>query len=147
MRWARCSSAIPPCPIFQQQLMHHFMITHPSGSKAIMTRSRSNTTGAQALDAGRTRGRHALRYAPLASAISAIIAGGMPLAHAAGEEDTGALQEIVVTAQKKSENLQNVPISISVFDTKKLAQLSITDVDSYVKYSPSMSYCLLYTSP
>src|SRR5665213_1626575 len=140
MRWARCSSAIPRCPIFQYLLIRHFMITHPLGSKAIMTRSRLNTTGAQALDAGRTRGRHVLRYAPLASAISAIIAGGMPLAHAAGEEDTGALQEIVVTAQKKSENLQNVPISISVFDTKKLAQLSITDVDSYVKYSPSMSY-------
>ncbi len=105
-----------------------------------MTRSRSNTTGAHALDAGRMRGRHALRYAPLASAISAILAGGMPLAHAAAEEEAGASDEIVVTAQKKSENLQNVPISISVFDTKKLDQLNIVDVDSYVKYSPSMSY-------
>jgi iron complex outermembrane receptor protein len=105
-----------------------------------MTRSRSNTTGAHALDAGRTRGRHVLRYAPLASAISAILAGGMPLAHAAAEEEAGALTEIVVTAQKKSENLQNVPISISVFDTKKLDQLNIVDVNSYVKYSPSMSY-------
>ena len=104
-----------------------------------MTR-RLNTTDLKALDAGRTRSRHALRYAPLASAISAILAGGMPMAHAATETEVGGLEEIVVTAQKKSENMQDVPISISVFDSAQLDKLHINNLDDYVKYSPSVSY-------
>jgi iron complex outermembrane receptor protein len=105
-----------------------------------MIRRRLNTTGLRALDARGMRGAHALRYAPLASAISAIIAGGIPMAHAATETETGGLEEIVVTAQKKTENMQDVPISISVFDHAQLEKLHINDLDDYVKYSPSVSY-------
>jgi outer membrane receptor protein involved in Fe transport len=78
---------------------------------------------------------------PLASAVSAILAGGVPLAHADTEGDTGGtLEEVVVTAQKKSENLQDVPISIEVLDNVKLEQLHVVSLDDYVKYSPSISY-------
>ncbi len=91
------------------------------------------------LIAAPVRARLALRHAPLASAISVILGSGMAVAHAAADADS-ALDEIVVTAQKKSENLQNVPISISVFGSQALEQLHITDVDDYVKYSPSVSY-------
>lgn len=104
-----------------------------------MSRS-SKTTGPWARDVGRVRGRHVMRYAPLASAISAILAGGMP-AHAAAdaEGNTGALEEIVVTAQKKVENLQNVPISIEVLDSEKIEKLHIANLDDYVKYSPGIA--------
>ncbi|MDP9083880.1 MAG: TonB-dependent receptor plug domain-containing protein, partial [Pseudomonadota bacterium] len=101
-----------------------------------MTRLRLNTVRI----ACHERRRSALRYAPLASAISTILAGGMPLAQAAPDAQTGALDEIVVTAQKKTENLQDVPISISVFDNQTLEQLHIQNVDDYVKYSPSVAY-------
>jgi outer membrane receptor protein involved in Fe transport len=70
---------------------------------------------------------------PLASAISAILAGSAPLAHA----DTAAsdtLEEVVVTAQKVTENLQNVPVSISTLSTEKLEQLNIINLDTYVEY-------------
>ena len=65
----------------------------------------------------------------------------MPAAYAADEatETGGALSEVVVTAQKRVENLQNVPISVDVFDTKKIEQLSITNLDDYVKFAPSVS--------
>ncbi len=79
-----------------------------------------------------------LRQVPLATAIAAVLAG-IPVAYGAADEGL-ALDEIVVTAQKKSENLQNVPISIDVFDAKKLDQLNIVSLDDYVKYSPSVSY-------
>ncbi len=81
----------------------------------------------------------AIRRAPLAAAISAVLAGA-PAAQAGTDQETGALQEIVVTAQKTSENLQNVPISISVFDNQKIEQLNMVGLDDYVKYSPSISY-------
>src|SRR5260370_23369092 len=82
--------------------------------------------------------REMLRQLPLASAISAILAGARA-AHAA-EAESNVLQEIVVTAQKQSENLQDVPISIDVFDNKRLEQLHVVSLDDYVKYSPSISY-------
>src|SRR6202021_2895638 len=74
---------------------------------------------------------------PLASAVSAILAGGVPLAHA---QESGTLEEVVVTAQKTTENLQDVPISIEVLDNTKLEQLHVASLDDYVKYSPSISY-------
>ena len=67
----------------------------------------------------------------------------MPCAHAADATDPGGdggLQEVVVTAQKTSENLQTVPISVEVLSAEKLQQLDIVDLDDYVKYSPSVSY-------
>jgi iron complex outermembrane receptor protein len=39
----------------------------------------------------------------------------------------------------RSENLQRVPVSIQVLDTKKLEELHITNFDDYVKYLPSLS--------
>src|SRR3546814_9673066 len=41
--------------------------------------------------------------------------------------DTGGLGEIIVTAQKRSESLQKVPISIAAFDTAKLDGAGISD--------------------
>jgi len=73
---------------------------------------------------------------PLASAVLAAI----PAAYAqqaqqqATTESAGGLEQIVVTAQKRTENLQDVPISIQALDTQKLEQLNITDIDDYVKY-------------
>src|SRR5579863_4857547 len=73
---------------------------------------------------------------PVASAILASLHPAM----ADDAADVGSLQEVVVTAQKAAENLQSVPLSIEVLDTKTLEQLNIANVDDYVKYSPSVSY-------
>jgi iron complex outermembrane recepter protein len=88
--------------------------------------------------AHRRSAEQVLRKLPLASAISAILAG-VPAAYAAEPEST-TLEEVVVTAQKQSENLQNVPISITVFDNKRLEQLNVVSLDDYVKFSPSIAY-------
>lgn len=119
-----------------------------------MTRSRYHA-GRHRLDPAPCRSWSARRL-PLATAISVILAG-VPVARAVesastatastdnpqntgNAADSGGLQEIVVTAQKTTENLQNVPISIEAFDSTRLDQLNIVDLDDYVKYSPSVSY-------
>jgi iron complex outermembrane recepter protein len=107
-----------------------------------MTRSR-NTAGAQRPNVAGRPGdyhQHVLRRLPLASAISAILAGGVPAAHAATEAESTTLEEVVVTAQKRTESLQNVPISIEVLSGAQLQQLNVSGLDGYVKYSPSISY-------
>jgi outer membrane receptor protein involved in Fe transport len=45
---------------------------------------------------------------------------------------------IIVTAQKRSENLQNVPISIQALGTQKLDQLNVSNFNSYTQQLPSV---------
>ena len=55
-------------------------------------------------------------------------------------ETTGkGIEEIVVTAQKRKQNLQDVPISITALDTRKLSQLQVQQFQDYVRYLPSVS--------
>jgi iron complex outermembrane receptor protein len=73
---------------------------------------------------------------PLASALLAC----MHPAHAADTGETPVLEEITVTAQKRAENLQDVPLSIQAFSNARLAELGIGDFDDYAKYLPSVSF-------
>jgi iron complex outermembrane receptor protein len=75
---------------------------------------------------------------PLAAAISAALYG-IP-AGVQADESSGTLAEITVTAQKKVENLQDVPVSIQALDTQRLEQLHVDSFDDYVKYLPSVSF-------
>jgi len=79
--------------------------------------------------------------ATLLAAVPVAYAQDVAPATATGTAEAGGgLQEVVVTAQKRVENLQNVPISVQVFDTQKLEQMNIVNLDDYVKYSPSIAY-------
>jgi iron complex outermembrane recepter protein len=81
--------------------------------------------------------RAVLRGIPLASA-SALLAAA-PVAFAQQPND-GALEEVIVTAQKREENLQSVPISVQAIGTEKLEQLHIESFDDYVKFLPSVTF-------
>jgi iron complex outermembrane receptor protein len=48
--------------------------------------------------------------------------------------------EIIVTAQKREENLQNVPISIQALSTKKLDQMNVADFKDYAALLPSVTF-------
>ena len=103
-----------------------------------MTCSRHNTSGVSRPSAiNQARNRHS-SIVPLASAIAAILAGAP--AYAQQSPDSAVLEEVVVTAQKKSENLQDVPIAIIALGTQKLEELHVQNLDDYVKYLPSVSY-------
>src|ERR1700730_18934456 len=73
---------------------------------------------------------------PLASAILAT--GGA--AYGSSQTEQGTLEEVVVTAQKRSEDLQKVPISLQVLGSEKLEQLQVHDFDDYAKLLPSLSF-------
>ncbi len=49
-------------------------------------------------------------------------------------------EEIIVTATKRSENLQDVPVSIQAIGTKRLDQLNISNFEDYTKQLPSVSF-------
>lgn len=74
-----------------------------------------------------------------------ILIGVAALAGAAraADSDQGAssttLGEVVVTAQKREEKLQNVPISMEVVSGKKLSDFAANDFKSIVKYTPNVT--------
>jgi iron complex outermembrane receptor protein len=61
-----------------------------------------------------------------------------PNAMAADAQDS-QLQEIVVTARRVEERLQNVPISISVFNQRQLTDRNIATAGDLATYTPSLS--------
>ena len=83
-----------------------------------------------------TRPRSA--WVALLLASSAMTATGP--ARAADASQPAGVQEVIVTAQKREENVQKVPMSIQVLGTKKLEQLQVSSFDDYAKYLPSVSY-------
>ena len=53
--------------------------------------------------------------------------------------------EIIITATKREENVQNVPINVIALGTRRLDQLNISNFEDYTKQLPSVSF--LTTSP
>jgi len=61
------------------------------------------------------------------------------LAADAGTDSSEALGEIIVTATRRAESMQNVPISMQAFTAQTLEALHIDTFDDYIKYLPSVS--------
>jgi iron complex outermembrane recepter protein len=55
------------------------------------------------------------------------------------DADTSSLQEVTVTAQRRSESIQNVPISMQAFTAETLQQLNVSTLDDYIKYLPNVT--------
>src|ERR1700737_3717080 len=79
----------------------------------------------------------------LSYAIAAILSGGTAgLVHAAPASDTEAtegIQEITVTAQRRTENMQNVPITITALTAETPRSLNIPTLNDYVKFLPNVT--------
>ncbi|MFO1466230.1 MAG: TonB-dependent receptor [Steroidobacteraceae bacterium] len=73
---------------------------------------------------------------PFASAMLA----GAGVAQAQQAESGSVLEEVVVTAQKRSEDLQKVPISLQVLGAEKLEEHQVSSFDDYAKLLPSVTF-------
>lgn len=52
----------------------------------------------------------------------------------------GKLEEVVVTARKREESLQDVPISVQAISGNQIAVQGITDIQALAPYTPNFSY-------
>ena len=52
----------------------------------------------------------------------------------------GILEEIVVTAQRREQSLQDVPVSVTAFTGSTLESLKITEASQYLQMTPNVSY-------
>ncbi|MGH8140015.1 MAG: TonB-dependent receptor [Steroidobacteraceae bacterium] len=85
------------------------------------------------------RGSTASRIS-LAVAAALAVCPPRTIAAAPADASTGLLQEVVVTARKRQENLQDVPLSIDVFTHKDMQNLAITQFEDYAQKVPSISF-------
>lgn len=79
------------------------------------------------------------RAATLAVLLTTTMLASSP-AFAQAAEEAASNDEIIVTAQKRSESLQKVPLSIQAINTEKLDQLQVSDFQDYVKFLPSVTF-------
>src|SRR5579863_7928884 len=82
----------------------------------------------------------------LSSTIAAILSGssvGAAYAANAPDAESGpsseAIQEIVVTAQRRSENQQDVPISMQAMTAETLKELNVSTFDDYIRFLPNVT--------
>jgi iron complex outermembrane receptor protein len=86
-----------------------------------------------------------LRYA-----VAAILRGtalgsmGVGAAHAAASDsdvtDSGAIPEIVVTAERRSESLENVPITVQAITGTELQDLNLQTTEDILRYTPNVTF-------
>jgi outer membrane receptor protein involved in Fe transport len=78
-----------------------------------------------------------LRMAGPAMLMASTMLTGASSAFAA--DTAPVLDEVVVTAQKRSEDVQRVPVSLQVLGTQKLEQLHVTGLNDVIQFLPSVA--------
>ena len=75
-------------------------------------------------------------------AAALVVAAALPVESTAqqGERESTGIEEIVVTAQRREENLQDVPISISAFTSDAIVKNMFSDVSEYLMRTPNASF-------
>ena len=78
----------------------------------------------------------------ITAAVMAALATQGQEAIAQAESGLG-LDEVVVTAQRRSENIQNVPITVQALTAETLDNLKATTIDEFVKFLPNVQVASL----
>lgn len=82
------------------------------------------------------------KYRKLSSVVTLAMLGGQAYAQNAsdpGAESGSGLEEVIVTAERRSESLQQTPISIVAFSADSLEQANIKNVDDLQTFLPNVS--------
>ena len=77
------------------------------------------------------------RRTTISAAVSAALAGSAAAAQA--QDDTRALEEVVVTATRVELSLQDVPVAVSALGPGEIGELGVTNFSDYVLHLPSVT--------
>jgi iron complex outermembrane receptor protein len=86
------------------------------------------------------------RNPKISAAVAAILSAPASAIVFAAPADTATatsgdqLTEVVVTAQRRTENLQDVPITVQAFSGEQLTQLNVVSFNELLKYTPNVTY-------
>jgi iron complex outermembrane receptor protein len=85
-------------------------------------------------------------------ALPMLAAGFMPLVHAADPgsgvtADNGALEEVIVTAEKRPERLQDVPVTVTVVSAAQLEDQHVTTLADLARTTPALEMIQSFGGP
>ena len=72
--------------------------------------------------------------------VGASLSGGAALAAETAAASTNTIEELVVTAEKRAQSLQDVPVAISAFTDVRRDLLGINTAQDLVNFSPGLNY-------
>ena len=73
-------------------------------------------------------------------AVFSVLVAGVIVAPRPVIAQQGALEEIIVTARKREESVQDIPIAVSAFTADDIRELGILSVDDIALYTPGFSF-------
>jgi iron complex outermembrane receptor protein len=79
----------------------------------------------------------------IAYAVSTVLSGYAGVSWAADDVDTSGtyeIQEVVVTAERREESLQNVPITIQAISGTELQELNLQTTEDILRYTPNVTF-------
>lgn len=78
----------------------------------------------------------------ISCAVAAILSGcgAATAAMAQTAAMAGGVEEVIVTAERRDESVQNVPMTVQAFTGATLADLNVMTLDSLLKYTPNVTY-------
>ena len=79
------------------------------------------------------------KYRASALALAIAATGGIALPASAQDARASALEEVIVTAQRREQSLQNTPIAITAFTTDRLNDLGVFDVSQVGNFAPNVT--------
>jgi len=81
-----------------------------------------------------------MRFAEPSRKLSLAIAGTLAASQPPAALAAGALEEIIVTARKREENLQEIPESIQALPAAEISRAGLQELEDYSRFIPSLSY-------
>jgi outer membrane receptor protein involved in Fe transport len=112
-------------------------------SRNTRRRARARSAGTIALSAAREPNEKAKRAWRCSAGAKAILLGLFiaPSGALAAEADQGpTIGELVVTAQKRAENLQDVPVAITAFTAEMRDKTGIVSAQQQLNFTPGVNY-------
>jgi iron complex outermembrane receptor protein len=82
-----------------------------------------------------------LLSAPTASIISLVVLSSpvvIPAVHAADRDTTGVIEEVIVTSRRRSESVQDVPLSVTAFGAERIEQIKPKTLRDFDGLAPNV---------
>src|ERR1700741_3252175 len=73
-------------------------------------------------------------------ASSALLAASLGATAQAQTTSTNTIEELVVTAERREQSLQDVPVAISAFTSEKRDLIGINSVQDMTNFTPGLNY-------
>ena len=80
--------------------------------------------------------RHSLKFLAVAAMATA---GTFDVQPALAQDGASALEEIIITARRREESLQDTPVSVSAFGVEDIVKRGVRSVDDIARFSPGLS--------